>query len=160
MTWTTPTPDEYKDGFAYVISRMSTDAPTGGIEWAEETWDAARVERRDKRLLEGGQTVSVACVAAHPDRDHRRVQRARHRPPITPAPTHQWGTLVLKEHRGSRLGTIVKCANLIRWRELMPDSPRVSTFNAEENRPMLDINEAIGFVPASYAGAWKKVLDA
>ena len=27
VAWTRPTPDEYKDGFAYVISRMSTDAP-------------------------------------------------------------------------------------------------------------------------------------
>ncbi|MFS0867276.1 N-acetyltransferase family protein [Microbacterium sp. 179-B 1A2 NHS] len=155
--WTLPTPPEHRDGYAEVKSRMSTDAPAAGLEYDEEAWDAARVSRNDARYLEAGQTVLVTvAIAADSGRIVAFNELCSGRD--EQAATQQLDTLVLKEHRGHRLGQRVKCAGILRWREMMPLSPRILTFNAEENRPMLDINEAIGFVPAAYIGAWKRTL--
>ena len=156
--WSGSTPERFREAFAYVLSRMSTDVPLSGLDITEESWDVARVEHRDRRLADGGLHIGVAAVEHVPSGrivayNELGIGQDRSRP------TDQWGTLVVKEHRGRRLGTLVKCENLLRWAAEVPTSPFVSTFNAEENRPMLDVNEAIGFVPFTVGGAWQRVLE-
>lgn len=159
VQWGAPTPPEYIDTYAWAKSRMSTDTPAGAMEFDEEVWDADRVTRHDRLYLDGGRTLLV--TAAQHIASGRIV--AFNELVIGQDPTeatHQEDTLVLKEHRGHRLGLLVKAAGILHWhREIAPDSPRIITYNAEENRPMLDINEALGFMPVAYSGAWKKVLD-
>lgn len=157
VQWLAPTPDEYLDGYAWAKSRMSTDVPAAAMEFDEEVWDADRVRRHDQRYLDGGQTALIT-VAVHEQSGAIVAFNELVIGADRTAATHQEDTLVLAEHRGHRLGQLVKTAGLTRWREIAPESPRVITYNAEENRPMLDINEAIGFVPVSYSGAWKKTL--
>ncbi len=157
VQWTLPTPSEYVGGYAWMKSRMSTDVPAGDLEFDEEAWDAARIALHDARYLDGGQTVQVTAAQHIASGELCGFNELVIGPDLTRA-THQEDTLVLTQHRGHRLGLLVKCAGLLSWRQLAPESPRVITYNAEENRPMLDINEAIGFVPVIYEGAWKKVV--
>ena len=72
----------------------------------------------------------------------------------------QQDTLVLPAHRGHGLGMLLKLANLAELQRRMPGHPSIITFNAEENRYMLDVNEAIGFIPVGYEGAWRRDLPA
>lgn len=158
VQWFAPTPPEFVEGYAWMKSRMSTDAPSAELEFDEESWDAARIAEHDEKYTGTGRTIQVTAaqhVATGELCAFNELVIGKDRT----AASHQEDTLVLKEHRGHKLGTLVKCAGLLSWRDVAPQSTRVITYNAEENRPMLDINEAIGFAPISYDGAWKKVLD-
>lgn len=158
VQWHAPTPAEFVEGYAWVKSRMSTDAPSADLEFDEEVWDAARIARHDQRFLDSGRSVLVTA-AQHIDSGTLVAFNELVLGVDAAAASHQEDTLVLKEHRGHKLGQLVKCAGLTTWRaQDAPNSPKVITYNAEENRPMLDINEAIGFAPVAYSGAWKKVL--
>ena len=78
------------------------------------------------------------------------VPADRHRP------AHQGDTLVLRGHRGHRLGMLMKAVNLLALSEIAQSPPHISTFNAEENRHMLNVNEALGFRAVGHAGCWRR----
>ncbi|GAA1964976.1 GNAT family N-acetyltransferase [Microbacterium deminutum] len=158
VQWFAPTPPEFVEGYAWMKSRMITDAPAANLEFDEEVWDAARLAQHDAKYTDVGRLMQVTA-AQHVETGELVAFNELVIGKDRTEATYQEDTLVLKEHRGHKLGTLVKCAGLLSWRAIAPLSPRVITYNAEENRPMLDINEAIGFVPIAYEGAWKKVLD-
>lgn len=158
VQWTVPTPPPHLDGYAWLKSRMSTDAPSAGLEADEEVWDAARLVAGEKRIAEMGQTMLITA-AQHVSSGALAAFTELGTASMTDATTHQHDTLVLQEHRGHRLGLLVKCAALLTWRGMAPAATGVITYNAEENRPMLAINEAMGFTPIAYEGAWKKELS-
>jgi GNAT superfamily N-acetyltransferase len=136
---------------------MSTDAPMGDLVVEEEAWDADRVREQWAIGRAAGyrhvETVAVDCatgqLAAFTD-----IAVADHSPTVA----HQWDTLVLKEHRGRRLGMLVKAANLRALLAELPEVRRVITWNAEVNEPMLRVNRALGFVPVGVTTEWQKSL--
>ncbi|HTL41369.1 MAG TPA: GNAT family N-acetyltransferase [Pseudolysinimonas sp.] len=156
-TWAGPTPAEWLVDQAVLHTRMSTDAPSAGLEEPEDVWDAARVAEHEARLAEAPRMTLTATVEHLPTgRLVGYTQLAV--PHDIRRPVSQEDTLVLREHRGHRLGMLLKAANLAHLEQVAPGHPGVLTWNAEENRPMLDVNESVGFEPIGYEGAWRKDL--
>lgn len=157
VSWEMPTPPEFIDDYAWMKSRMSTDAPNADLDVAEQQWDAERVRRLDARDAAGG-FRRFTTAAQHVESGRLVAFTDLYVLPVRPTIARQDDTLVVGEHRGHRLGMLVKCAALAQLRDSVPEVRYVETFNAEENRPMLDINERMGFRPLLYAGEWQKRL--
>jgi len=154
VSWVGATPAEFLDDLAVLNARMSTDAPQGGLEVDEEIWTADRVADLDARTLRGGY-LFLSTAARHRETGRLVAFSNMYVDADRSRPAQQGDSLVLREHRGHRLGLLVKTGL---HRLLAPQSPETSlayTFNAEENRPMLSINEAMGYRPVGYQGVWK-----
>ena len=157
--WTGLTPERWLEGLATLMTRMSTDAPTAGLEEPEDVWTVERLrefEERNARM--SPRTQLFAAVEHRPSGTLVGYAQLSVTPDLSRA-VFQWATLVLREHRGHKLGMLLKVANLAHLERVAPGHPSVITFNAEENRHMLDVNEAVGFVGIASESAWRKDLS-
>lgn len=157
--WAGPCPEKWVSGLGLLRRRMSTDAPSAGLDYVEEEWTDERVRKHEALKLESPRVV-LTTIAVHKESGEIAGFTELSVPPEASRPVQQNDTLVLEEHRGHRLGMLLKLANLRYLEHAHPGHPAVTTFNAEENRHMLSVNEAMGFVPVGYGGGWKRPADA
>lgn len=150
-TWRDRTPDDLLEDRALLARRMTTDAPQGDLPVEEEDWDGERIREYEAASLARGRTVLSAGAV----RDGRLVGYTDLQIPLAqPERAQQSGTLVLREHRGHRLGARMKVAVLRNLAAGFPSVRRISTYNSDGNRPMVAVNEALGFRPAGRLSAW------
>ena len=155
VTWWNRCPDEYLVDRAHLMQRMSTDAPTGDLTAEEERWDGARV-REYEEIAEAMNRDTAETAALHVPSGRLVAFTQISVPRGDPAVSYQWDTLVLREHRGLRLGMWVKAANLRAVVARHPRIRRLTTYNAESNAPMLRVNFAMGFTPVCRETCFEK----
>ncbi|MDQ4102679.1 MAG: GNAT family N-acetyltransferase [Actinomycetota bacterium] len=153
VQWVGATPQRWLNDIAYLTGRMSTDAPLDDLQWQAEAYDAARMRARDARNLACGlHTVTTGAV----DGTGKLVAFTQ----IVGDATSHWyadqaDTIVAPEHRGHRLGTLVKVANLDLARAERPELRVIDTSNADSNPYMVRINQAMGFRPHRRTVEWQ-----
>ncbi|MDU7360589.1 MAG: GNAT family N-acetyltransferase [Propionibacteriaceae bacterium] len=157
ISWKGQTPDELQEGVAVLLQRMSVDPPSGDMTKAETTWTAERVRERDERNLISNRFYRAA-VRHLPTGQIVALNELLRDRSNADAFIDQWDTVVLPEHRGHRLGMAVKAANILQVREAEPTATAIITWNAEENRHMLRVNEELGFREILRRGGFEKRL--
>ncbi|MBA3742719.1 GNAT family N-acetyltransferase [Sporichthya sp.] len=148
------TPEQWIDGVAYLVGRMSTDAPMDGLDWQAEAYDANRIRMQEAATVRQELTV-FSTIAVHTATGTVAGFTNIGRAVDDGTNVHQWNTIVDPDHRGHRLGTLIKIANLEQARQREPGIGAVWTWNAVSNDPMIRVNEAMGFRLWDHWGEWQ-----
>ncbi|PZS28422.1 MAG: GNAT family N-acetyltransferase [Pseudonocardiales bacterium] len=154
VQWVDRAPEELHEDMATLAARMSTDAPMEDMTWEPEVWDADRYRAKEDTALARGRT-RVATAVRH-EASGRLVGFSDigvnlQRPDIA----YQWETIVVTEHRGHRLGLLLKAANLQLLQATVPGVRYINTWNAAVNTHMVAINDALGFRPVDRWNGWQ-----
>lgn len=144
VQWTGATPREHTPGAAALASRLLSDVPLGEHEFEDVTYDTERYLRKESTEMRYGYEFTCTYVRHVASGDlvaHSVIAVNRDMPQYG----LQWITLVHPDHRGHRLGMIVKIENHRLLRRDRPEVRWIETSNAEVNSHMVAINEKLNF---------------
>jgi GNAT superfamily N-acetyltransferase len=151
-SWDGPAPADLVDGLCAVYTALG-DAPHDEA-FEPATFNADRLRDEEERIVARGyRWYSVAAVERASGEVAAVTQVNVH--PVQP----EWGwqaiTAVTRHHRGHRLGMLVKVAMLELLTEREPALRHVVTYNAEQNRHMVAVNEQLGYQVIDHFQAWE-----
>jgi RimJ/RimL family protein N-acetyltransferase len=152
LSWQAPTPEEHLAELVE-LEQVIADAPRDeGME--PTTWDADRIRSIEGTMLAMG--VRLYTVVARDPADGQLAALSQLAiDPETPGWGFQQLTSVRREHRGHRLGLLVKIAMLDLLADRQPDLRHIFTGNAGSNEHMIAINELLGFKVAAVFRSWE-----
>ena len=155
-TWAGGCPDDLIPGYVALRSRFMSEIPKGAIEYDPEVWDESRLRAEETKWHAQQRTwfTSVAIAPSGEVVGHTLMVLPGH----DPEPVYQGDTMVLPEHRGHRLGLALKVANLRAMQAAQPGRRVVHTWNAEDNGPMVAVNQAMGFRSVEQMGVYQRNL--
>ena len=152
VSWTGLVPEDFLERAAVLFAALN-DAPHDP-HIAPAVWDAQRVRERVNGLHPhyGLRVYTVAAVTR--DTGEPAALTGVAVDPADPGWGHQMLTGVTKAHRGHRLGLLVKVA-MAQWlRTAEPQLERIQTWNAQSNRYMIAVNEALGYTILGQPANW------
>ncbi len=138
-----PVPEETLQEMIEVTAAIN-DAPMGDLTFEDEVFDLERM-RDIEAAREGRGDQGYRVIARHRETGevggHTNVVISRHRRQVG----YQADTAVARQHRGHRLGLLVKI-DMMRWlAEAEPQLEVVETWNNADNQFMIRVNEALGY---------------
>lgn len=149
-TWRGRCPEEWLDQYAVLLSLIVQEAPSGDYPLENEFFDAARIRSDEELLRRQGRLMQVAVAVSAEGVLAGHTQLVF--PEADPHDVYQWDTLVLGEHRGHGLGLALKVHAMESAKDLLVGRRHVHTYNAVANRPMIAVNELMGFRLVAYNG--------
>lgn len=126
------------------VTEAINDAPMGDLDYEDEKFDLQRLKDFEHAAQAKGQKL-YRVFARHKQTGEIGGHTVMMTHPLQPTHAWQYDTAVHRDHRGHRLGMLVKL-EMMRWlAEAEPQIERIETWNNADNSYMINANEAIGY---------------
>ncbi len=149
-------PDVLLPSYCALVNKLVVDAPSGDVDYEEQATTPDLMREHMAKNARIGRQVFHALALLDGEAVAQTDVAVQPQGPLAV----QWGTYVSREHRGHRLGTAVKVANLRSLQAARPDVTRIDTGNADTNAQMVSINERLGFEVAAVSPSFVRNLEA